>query len=228
MSDDLNIDNQYSKDFLLKQKFKIESFVRNLIQIPAPHPRVFALANFLFCYIDFLAYVLTGKENASKDNFTKILTKFNDRRYSEYSLILYKMWRCGLVHEMQPKTIKINEQDYLTWTLVDINHPDNRKENLKIYRLETVEITNTLRMVINLHQFCDDILHTIDKLVKNKEILNTITKNLNKILQSKYLRDSDNQLPEKLIISGRMIDYDMNNQGCVTDRTKSEIKIKTK
>lgn len=224
MSDTLNIDNQYSKNFLLKQQFKIELFARNLIQISDPHPRVFTLANFLFCYIDFLGYLLTGEEN-NRENFKKFLSKFDDNRYSEHYFILFKMWRCGLVHEIQPKIIKINDKDYLTWTLVDINHPDNRKENLKIYRLETTEITNILRMVINLHQFYDDILHTIDKLIDDDEILDTITKNLEQILQSKSLKQCDTSLPQTLTVSGRMIDYDKSNQGCVTDRTKSEINI---
>lgn len=86
----------------------------------APH----AIAREIFCYIDYLGALYTGKDPA-KDELQPVRLRFIkymkevmrevDGSYSRWAEVIYNMYRNGPVHEFDPKLLQNKEGKFLGW-----------------------------------------------------------------------------------------------------------------
>ena len=119
-----------------------------------------SIACLIFCCVD-LSAIVYGKNNA---NPVKFIKEYFKDAYKQKSLLVYKMWRHGTVHENDPKVFT-NGHNYLGWCTVLLSAEENRKEHLKVYPKE--DNLSQYCIVLNLPQLLINLKDSIEKLSKN-------------------------------------------------------------
>lgn len=89
----------------------------------APH----AIAREVFSYVDYLGALYVGKDNVQRgpDGLAVVVVRFTrylqevmalaDSNYGGQAEVIYQMYRCGPVHEFDPKVLRNNKKQILAW-----------------------------------------------------------------------------------------------------------------
>jgi hypothetical protein len=92
--------------------------VQPLLALPGAAP--FAINREVFCYIDHLGHLYSGKVGERQvgarfqDYLKEVMCKI-DPNYGQRATVIYQMYRNGPVHEFAPKVLKNNKGQLLEW-----------------------------------------------------------------------------------------------------------------
>lgn len=104
-----------ARPYLENLKGTVEADVRPLLGTQGGAP--FAVTREVLSYADHLGHLYSGNAvvgQRSREYLTKILSK-TDQNYSRRAGEIYEMYRCGSVHEFEPKVLKNKNGQTLGW-----------------------------------------------------------------------------------------------------------------
>lgn len=148
-------------------KGTVAADVRPLLDVAGHAP--FAICREVLSYVDHLGHLYSGRGQVgdrSREFIKQIMTKTNPN-YGKRAAELYQMFRCGPVHEFEPKVLENKKGELLTWFCYaglreDSFEIDGRK--ISIVHLEPVASTATGRHWLPVSTRCliDDLMHSIE------------------------------------------------------------------
>lgn len=157
-----------AKPYLENLKNTVEADVRPLLKTPDGAP--FAITREVLSYVDHLGHLYTGKprvDQRSQEYLVEILSKV-DQNYSRRAVEIYKMYRCGPVHEFEPKILENNKGQSLGW----LCYRDRRQakisfngQQIAVTHLEPVSVTPTAFFWLPVSTMCliDDLVGSIEQ-----------------------------------------------------------------
>jgi hypothetical protein len=106
-----------TRPYLETLKQTILADVRPLLALPGAAP--FAISREVFCYIDHLGHLYSGKGPRKsgerfQDYLKQVMCKI-DPNYSHRAGIIYQIYRNGPVHEFAPKVLENKKGQRLVW-----------------------------------------------------------------------------------------------------------------
>ena len=104
-----------SHPYLTNLRATVEGDIRPLLDTPGYAP--FAICREVLSYVDHLGHLFTGGEHVgprSRDYMSQVMSQV-DAEYATRAGELYAMYRCGSVHEFQPKVLKNSKAQELRW-----------------------------------------------------------------------------------------------------------------
>jgi hypothetical protein len=131
----------------------------------------FAICREVLSYIDHLGHLYTGQGqqqvgDRSQKFIKQVMTKV-DPNYGKRATELYKMFRCGTVHQFAPKVLENKNGELLGWYCyvgIRLDHYDN-KNNIKITHLEPIALpANPRKYWLPVSTCCliDDLMCSIE------------------------------------------------------------------
>lgn len=96
-------------------KGTVAADIRPLLDLPGHAP--FAICREVLSYVDHLGHLYSGRgqvRDRSREFMKQIMAK-NDPNYGKRAAELYQMFRCGPVHEFEPKVLKNKKGELLKW-----------------------------------------------------------------------------------------------------------------
>ncbi len=104
-----------ARPYLQGLKGTVDGDIRPLLATTGAAP--FAISREVLSYVDHLGHLYTGKAQVgqrSRDYLTDVMSRI-DRRYAKRAGEIYEMYRCGSVHEFDPKVITNSKGESLGW-----------------------------------------------------------------------------------------------------------------
>lgn len=125
-----------ANDYLLNLRKTIYDDIQPLLDTVGGAP--FAINREIMCYIDHLGHLYSGKVKVGErlKSFLKEVMLKIDKNYSQSAEEIYQMYRCGTVHEFEPKILENNKGEILSWFCyrgerTDIISINNKKFQVK-------------------------------------------------------------------------------------------------
>ena len=93
-------------------KGTVAADIRPLSDVPGHAP--FAICREALSYIDYLGHLYSGRGQVGERSreFMKQLMAKVDQNYGKRAAELYQMFRCGPVHEFEPKVLENKKANY--------------------------------------------------------------------------------------------------------------------
>lgn len=138
---------QEANDYLLDLRNTIVDDISPLLNTVGCAP--FAISREALSYIDHLGHLFSGKGNnnvgdRSKLFLRKVMSQI-DPNYSNRAEEIYQMYRCGTIHEFDPKVLENNKGYRLNWLCY-------KGERISKEKINNAEITITHLVPNNLNQ----------------------------------------------------------------------------
>ncbi len=127
----------------------------------------FSIPRQVFCYIDYLGALLSGRNAKSTKREMDFIKTYFDEKYKPIVHILINMWRHGTIHQYKPKTFMVANQIQLLWLSNNSSKQCHRQEHLKCYQVDGNR--EKIIIVINICQLVDDLKEAICKFIKRLE-----------------------------------------------------------
>ena len=104
-----------AKRYLEGLRGSIEADVVPLLSTLGGAP--FAICREVHSYIDHLGHLFTGDAGVGKRfrEYLKQIMKYIDDNYDIRANEVYEMYRCGSVHEFEPKVLVNDNKEYMAW-----------------------------------------------------------------------------------------------------------------
>ncbi|MGF1614793.1 MAG: hypothetical protein ACFCVA_13035 [Gammaproteobacteria bacterium] len=96
-------------------KGTVAADIRPLLDVPGHAP--FAICRETLSYIDHLGHLYSGRgqvADRSREFMKQVMAKV-DSNYGKRAAELYQMFRCGPVHEFEPKVLENKKGELLAW-----------------------------------------------------------------------------------------------------------------
>lgn len=182
--------NEYLRNDLLKS-------IENDLYLPLKYHEIedrggfFSISRTVLCYIEFLGRIIAdGRNITDADKSIHYINQYLGNvnpLYKIYGVIIWHMWRHGLVHEYDPKVFINTEKKYtFGWGANNTSKECNRKWHL--HCLVENNKPDCYTLWINLFQLVDDLCASIELLIKrassNEEMLNKMQSNFDCISQN--------------------------------------------
>jgi hypothetical protein len=153
--------------YLQMLKGTVAADIRPLLNVPGHAP--FAICREALSYIDHLGHLYSGPGQVgdrSREFMKQIMAKV-DSNYGKRAFELYQMFRCGPVHEFEPKVLQNKKGELLMWFCytglrVDSLEVDGIK--ISVVHLEPVASTTTGRFWLPVSTKCliEDLMCSIE------------------------------------------------------------------
>ncbi len=153
--------------YLQMLKATVVADIRPLLDLPGHAP--FAICREVLSYIDHLGHLYSGRGQVGDRSceFMKQIMAKIDPNYGKRAAELYQMFRCGPVHEFEPKVLENKKGELLMWFCyaglrVDSFESDGRR--ISVVHLEPVASTTTNRFWLPVSTRCliDDVMCSIE------------------------------------------------------------------
>lgn len=150
----------------------------------------------VFCYIDHLGELVFNHEiNDTSLRAVRYMEEYfvgkNAVLYKKLGALIYVMWRHGTVHEYDPKTLKLGT-NYLLWLTVMSPKKENRRNHLKIFRMERKKKC-IYYLCVNNDQLIDDLIDSVhilkERLRKDTKLKKVVVENYKKISKHKQINE---------------------------------------
>lgn len=107
-----------AEPYLEMLKDTVRKDIRPLLSLPDKAP--FAICREVLSYVDHLGHLYSGRSQVSQvgersRDFLKRVMSVIDPNYGKRASEIYQMFRCGTVHEFEPKTLENRSGQTLTW-----------------------------------------------------------------------------------------------------------------
>lgn len=104
-----------AEPYLEMLKDTVKKDIRPLLCVPGKAP--FAICREVLSYVDHLGHLYSGRSQVGERSrdFLKQVMSMIDPNYGKRASEIYQMFRCGSVHEFEPKTLENRSGDTLTW-----------------------------------------------------------------------------------------------------------------
>lgn len=101
--------------YLTSLKDTILADVRPLLHLPGAAP--FAIGREVLSYLDHLGHLYSGKGQVGERSrvYLKEVMSLVDTNYGKRAGEIYQMYRCGSVHEFEPKVLENRKGQLLLW-----------------------------------------------------------------------------------------------------------------
>ena len=161
-----------ARDHLEGLKGTVFGDVQPLLNVCGAAP--FAICREVFCYIDHLAHLYTGRDQVGDRfrDYLKQVMSSTDPNYSKRAGEIYQMYRNGPVHEFEPKVLENKRGQRLVWLCYNSARRDNIEilgKNLTVTHLEPVEspTENTVfYLPVSTACLIKDLVSSIDEFQK--------------------------------------------------------------
>ena len=93
----------------------VSADIRPLLDLPEHAP--FAICREVLSYVDHLGHLYSGRGQVgdrSREFLKQIMAK-NDPNYAKRAAELYQMFRCGSIHEFEPRVLENRKGELLVW-----------------------------------------------------------------------------------------------------------------
>lgn len=153
--------------YLQMLKGTVAADVRPLLDVAGHAP--FAICREVLSYIDHLGHLYTGRGQVgdrSREYIKQVMTK-TDPNYERRATELYQMFRCGPVHEFEPKVLENKKGELLAWLCYSGLRVDSTEINgqrVPVAHLEPVASIATGRHWLPVSTRCliDDLMCSIE------------------------------------------------------------------
>jgi len=132
-----------ANDYLLNLRQTIVGDILPLLNTGGAAP--FAISREIMSYIDHLGHLYSGKGpvgDRSRKFLKEIMSKI-DQNYSKRAKEIYKMYRCGTVHEFEPQTLKNNKGNLLSWLCYKGERIDKITISDKVFEVQHLQSRNS-------------------------------------------------------------------------------------
>jgi hypothetical protein len=148
------------------------------VEVLVDNSGYFEIPHLLMTYIDYLSALFSGKGPSSKNSEVReYFNTYFPSAYQKASAWLIFLYRHGLVHQYAPKSIKIKNDNIVSWHcsldssesknhLKILPHPNGKPKTYHL-RLCAPEFIKDFK--ISVFIFCNDILNNSDRFKKFKE-----------------------------------------------------------
>ena len=122
-------------------KTTVQRDIRPLLETQGAAP--FAIGREVMSYVDHMGHLYSGSDNVAarfKEYMEHILSKA-DPNYAKRAAEIYQMYRCGPVHEFEPKVLENKKGQLLRWCCYKGNRSDEIEiaaQKVKVKHLEAV------------------------------------------------------------------------------------------
>ena len=157
---------QEASAYLQMLKGTVTADIRPLLDVPGHAP--FAICREALSYVDHLGHLYSGRGQVgdrSREFMKQIMAKV-DANYGKRAAELYQMFRCGPVHEFEPKVLENKKGELLAWFCyaglrVDSFEVDGGK--ISVVHLEPVASTTAGRFWLPVSTKClvEDLMCSI-------------------------------------------------------------------
>ncbi len=150
---------------MLKTTFTAD--IRPLLDLPGHAP--FAICREVLCYVDHLGHLYSGRGQVgdrSREFMKQIMAK-TDPNYGKRAAELYQMFRCGSVHEFEPKVLENKKGELLEWfcyTGLRIDSFEHEGQRISLVHLEPIAYAGSNRFWLPVSTRCliDDLMCSIE------------------------------------------------------------------
>lgn len=150
--------------YLQRLKGTVIADVRPLLDLPGHAP--FAICREVFSYVDHVGHLYSGKDGVGERFclYLKEILKSADARYEERCKEIYQMFRCGPVHEFEPKILENKRGEVLVW----LCYAGDRNDTLEgttcnVSHLKLIAIDpKTFWLPVSTKCLIDDLTASID------------------------------------------------------------------
>ncbi len=156
--------------YLQMLKGTVAADIRPLLDLPEHAP--FAICREVLSYIDHLGHLYTGRGRGqvgdrSREFMKQIMAK-NDSNYGKRASELYHMFRCGPVHEFEPKILENKKGEILAWLCYAGSRADSLELNgkcISVVHLELVSSATSDRFWLPVSTRCliNDLMCSIEE-----------------------------------------------------------------
>ncbi len=161
---------QEAGGYLQSLKGTVVGDVRPLVDLPGHAP--FAVCREVLSYIDHLGHLYSGRTGRgqvaerSREYIRDILAKV-DANYAKRAGELYQMFRCGPVHEFEPKVLENKNGQLLGWLCyagLRVDSFDHDGARFSVVHLEPVQSPAPSRFWLPVSTRCliDDLMSSIE------------------------------------------------------------------
>jgi hypothetical protein len=148
-------------------KDTVVSDIRPLLDVTGNAP--FAICRETLSYIDHLGHLYTGRNKVEERSCTfmrEVMAKV-DSNYVKRAAELYRMFRCGPVHEFEPKVLENKRGELLLWFCYLGPRTDIQKvgeNNISITHLEPVASATVDKFFLPVSTKCliEDLICSIE------------------------------------------------------------------
>jgi hypothetical protein len=155
-----------ASDNLQMLKGTIEADICPLIDLPGHAP--FAICREVLSYVDHLGHLYSGPSQVadrSREYMKHIMAEV-DSNYGKRAIEIYQMFRCGAVHEFEPKVLENKKGELLMWLCYIGPRANSLSLNgriLSVVHLEPVaDIANRYWLPVSTTCLIDDIMSSIE------------------------------------------------------------------
>ena len=135
----------------------------------------FAITREVLSYVDHLGHLYSGKGGVharSKDYMASVLAS-TDPNYGRRATEVYQMYRCGPVHEFEPKTLENRKGQLLYWLCYRGERTDSiafEGKEVTVTHLEPVNLKGTSEYWLPVSTKCliEDLIASIDSFLVAK------------------------------------------------------------
>lgn len=153
--------------YLQMLKGTVAADIRPLLDLPGHAP--FAICREVLSYVDHLGHLYSGRGqigDRSREFMKQIMAK-NDPNYGRRAAELYQMFRCGPVHEFEPKVLENKKGELLAWFCYVGPRADSCKldgKSISVVHLEPVASAASGRFWLPVSTRCliDDLMYSIE------------------------------------------------------------------
>lgn len=155
--------------YLQMLKGTVAADVRPLLDVAGHAP--FAICREVLSYIDHLGHLYSGRGQSqvgdrSREFIKQVMAK-TDPNYGKRAVELYQMFRCGPVHEFEPKVLENKKGELLGWLCYKGRRVDSIEsdgQRMPVVHLEPVASTATGRHWLPVSTSCliDDLMCSIE------------------------------------------------------------------
>lgn len=155
-------------DYLQMLKGTVTADICPLLDVPGHAP--FAICREVLSYIDHLGHLYSGRGGQVGDRsreFIKQVMAKTDPNYGKRADELYKMFRCGPVHEFAPKVLENKKGELLGWLCykgLRVDSIESNGQSMSVVHLEPVASTATGHHWLPVSTRCliDDLMCSIE------------------------------------------------------------------
>jgi hypothetical protein len=153
--------------YLQMLKGTIAADIRPLLDLPGNAP--FAICREVLSYVDHLGHLYCGKGQVgdrSREFMRQILAKV-DPNYGRRAADIYQMFRCGTIHEFQPKVLENKAGELLVWECYAGLRADSFEEEgrrVQVVHLVPYETSRPgiIRLPVSTRCLIDDLMISME------------------------------------------------------------------
>lgn len=153
--------------YLQMLKTTVAADIRPLLDLPGHAP--FAICREVLSYVDHLGHLYSGRGQVGDRSreFMKLIMAKTDPNYGKRAAELYQMFRCGPVHEFEPKVLENKKGELLTWFCYAGLRMDSFEiegQKISVVHLEPVATTasNCFWLPVSTRCLIDDLMCSIE------------------------------------------------------------------